>query len=339
MLGKVILLVILILINGVFVASEIAFLSLNKFTLKNKGKRKNKKAIKIEKMINEPSRFLATIQIGITLAGFLASAFAAESFADAIVKNQIFSAMNYEVAKTIVVIIVTIILSYFTLVFGELVPKRIALAYPEKIAFLTVNLIDIIMKGTYPFVWLLTKSTEFVSKLFRIKSKEGDKITEEEIKKMLISAKDEGAIESGEKKLIFNIFEFNDTTAKEIMTKKSKIIMIDVKASQKDLLKTIKESKFTRIPVYENSENNIIGTLNVKNLIYQYSKTSKFDIREIMYEPFFIEPDEKVDDVFREMQRKRKAIAIVKSKEKTLGLVTLEDAIEEVLGNIYDEFD
>lgn len=339
MFGKLILLVILIAVNAMFAATEIAYLSLDKYDLKDKVKKGNKKAIKVNKIITNPSSFLATIQIGITLAGFLASAFAAESFATVIANWDVFSAFNYEIVKNISVVIISIILSYFTLVFGELLPKRIALIYPEKIAFSMVNFIDGMTKVAYPFVWILTKSIELVSKILGIKSTDSHKLTEDEIKNIIATGKEEGAIESGEKRLIFNIFEFNDTEAKEVMTKKNKMVMVDINSSEKEILRIVKESKYTRIPVYEESRNNVVGILNVKGLLLQYSQTSTIDLRKIMYEPTFVKYNEKIDDVFRKMQRRRQAIAMVEKDDEIIGLVTLEDAIEEILGNIYDEYD
>ncbi len=343
MLGRIILLIVLILFNGVFSASELAFLSVNKYKLKEEVKKGRKKAKKIENLISEPSRFLATIQICITLAGFLASAFAAESFAEIIVQSNIFeplvASIGIGIIKPIVVVIVTVILSYFTLIFGELVPKRLALAYPDKIAYKTVGLISVLSKVFRPFVWILTKTTNIVSKLLGIDEQEAEQITEEEIKKIIITGREEGAIESGEKKLIFNVFEFNDTPVKKAMTRKSKMVMVDIDSSKKDILKVVKESKYTRIPVYKDERDNVVGIINIKSLLLQYSKKSEINIREIMYSPTFVTPEEKLDDVFRMMQRTRQAIAVVKKGHEVIGLLTLEDAIEEVLGNIYDEFD
>lgn len=340
MFTEIIFLVLLIVLNGIFAASEIAFLSLDKYKLKQGVKKNNKKSIKIQRLLNDPSAFLATIQIGITLAGFLASAFAAETFADFIVEKLAISNISYTTVKNIVVVIVTIILSYFTLVFGELVPKRFALAYPEKISYAVVGMITILTKVAYPFVWFLTKSTNVVSKIFGIKKQEEEKLTEEEIKKIIITGKDEGAIESGEKDLIFNIFAFNDTEISQIMTKKEDMVMIDVNASTKEKIKLIKKNKYTRYPIYENDKDNIIGILNIKQLLMHYSKTADLDLRKIMFEPFFVNKSEKVDDVFRMMQQNRYSMSIVKNeKDKVVGLVTLEDAIEEVFGNIYDEYD
>ena len=341
MLGEIILLIVLVLLNGIFSASELSFLSVNRYKLREDSKKgkKKAKAKKILKLIEEPSKFLATIQIGITLAGFLASAFAAESFAEVIVNTSLFSGVSYSVAKPIVVVVVTIILSYFTLIFGELVPKRLALAYPDKIAYKTVTLISTLSMLFTPFVWILTKTTNLVSKLLGISNESEEKLTEEEIKKVIVTGREDGAIESGEKKLIFNVFEFNDTPVKKAMTRKSNMVMINIDASQKEILQTVKSSKYTRIPVYKNEKDNVIGIINIKSLLLQYSQKSKIDLMEIMYNPTFVMPEEKLDDVFRMMQRSRQAIAIVKKGYEVVGLISLEDAIEEILGNIYDEFD
>lgn len=340
MIIEVILLIVLILLNGVFAMSEIAFLSVDKIDLKQNIKKKNKKAIKIQKLLDDPSVFLATIQIGITLAGFLASAFAAETFADFIVQSLSIDSLSYATVKNIVVVVVTIILSYFTLVFGELVPKRLALANPEKISYMMVNVIYALTKITYPFVLLLTKSTNLISRIFKIKENKEDKITEEEIKKIIITGKDEGAIEDGEKNLILNVFNFNDTEVSQIMTKKEDMVMIDINGDTKENLKILKKGKYTRIPIYENNKDNVIGILNVKELIINYKKTSKINLRDIMFKPYFVNEKEKIDDMFRDMQETRNLVAIVKNNENlVVGLVTIEDAIEEIFGNIYDEYD
>ncbi|MDD3304234.1 MAG: hemolysin family protein [Clostridia bacterium] len=338
MLGKIILLVVLIVVNGLFASSEIAFLSLDKRKLKEKVKEQHKKSIKIQKLLEDPSVFLATIQIGITLAGFLASAFAAETFADMIVENLSVTFMSATSFKSLVVVIVTLILSYFTLVFGELVPKKLALAYPEKISYFMVNFISILMKVAYPFVWLLTASTNLVSNLLRIKKKEDEKLTEEEIKKIIISGRDDGAIEDGEKNLIFNIFTLNDKEASDAMTKKEDMVIVDIKSDAKEILSVIKKYKFTRFPVKE--QDTIVGILNVKDLLIDYSKNAKLDLHGVMRKPVFVYGNEKIDDVFKMMQNTRQAMSIVKdTNDAVIGLITLEDAIEELVGDIFDEYD
>ena len=337
---QIILLIILIAANAFFAAAEIAFISLNDAKIDLQIKEGNKKAKKIKSMIINPSKFLATIQIGITLAGFLASAFAAEAFADEIVTYFYFLNIDVNILKAITVIIVTLILSYFTLVFGELVPKRIAMSYPDKIAYTMVGFITLLMKITYPFVFILTKSTNIVSKLFGCKNKEENKITEEEIKAIILNGRDEGVVEEGEKDLIFNVFSFNDTEAKDIMTPRKDVISINVDTSKEELMSIIKKSKFTRMPVFDKENKTVIGILNIKDIIIYHKKYKRLNILDIIHKPIFVNKNDKADDIFRLMQQKNQAIAIVKDEDNSvIGIITMEDAIEEIVGNIFDEFD
>lgn len=330
---KILLLAVLIIINGLFSASELAFLSIDKYSLRKKIKKKDKKAIKIEKLLNNSSGFLSTIQICITFAGFLASAFAAESFADSISRNLNVTFLDATTLKTIVLIIVTMILSYFTLVFGELVPKKFAMAYPNQIAYFMVDTIWIMMKLFYPFVWLLTKSTNLVLKIFRVKKVE-EEITEEEIKLMILDASKDGTIEKLEKDILLNVFQFNDTTALKAMTKIEDVIYIDNAMTNDEIIKIIRESKFTRLPYYDNGK--IIGILNVKNIIY----SKDLSLKKLLHKVYYVNSNDKIDDVFYFMRDKQIGMALVKNKEnEIIGIITVEDIVEEILGNIYDEYD
>ena len=341
MVTEVILLIILIAVNALFAASEIAFLSLNKNKVEKEALLGTKKWLKIKKLLDNPSSFLATIQIGITLAGFLASAFAAETFADYIMQKLNYMDISDGVLKSIIVIIVTVILSYFTLVFGELVPKRVAMNSPEKIAKLMVSSITVLSKVAYPFVWVLTKSTNWVCKLLGVKEKEEIEVTEEDIKLMVAEGLNKGTIEKGEKELIYNIFEFNDTTISEIMTKREEVIAVNINDNMQNIINTIRKYKYTRMPIYYDKLDNVIGVLNVKDIILSYSenKDKKLDIREIMRDPYFVNSTDKIDDVFTDMQKKRIAMAIVLDKHVVVGVVTIEDMLEEIVGNIFDEYD
>ena len=262
MVYNLLLLIILIAINGIFSASELAFLKINKYELKNKIKMHDKKAIRIDKILSDQSAFLSTIQISITLAGFLASAFAADYFADYFLQIINISFISSSTLRTILVIIITFILSYVTLIFGELVPKKIAINNPYKIACLFIGLISFVKTFFSPLIKLLTLSTNFICKIFKIKENE-DKITEDEIKKIILLGNTEGVIEEKEKDYILNIFNFNDIEVEKIMTKKEDVVMIDINDDMKNILSTIKESKYTRFPVYDKNE--IIGILNVKD--------------------------------------------------------------------------
>lgn len=339
MLIKILILFLLIILNGIFSASEMAFVSLNKFELEDNIKKGNKKLRRIKKLLDNSSGFLATIQICITLAGFLSSAFAAETFAeDIVIAISPYLTISTSILETITIILVTLVLSYFTLVLGELLPKRIALAYPEKVSYLVVNIIYILEKILYPFVWLLTKSTSFICKIFKIKIDNEEKLTEKEIISIISKGKEDGIIDSTEKAMLLNIFKFDDTMAEKVMTIREKMIAVDTYISEKALLNVIRTCKYSRIPVYKDKLDNIVGILVVKDLIMQYSRESKFDIKKILREAYFVNFNDKVDEIFKEMQHSKHAMAIVKNGNRTVGLITLEDAIEEILGNISDEY-
>jgi len=338
MIFSIILLIILILINGIFSASELAFLSLDKIKLKNEVDSHNKKAIKIDKILSNPSSFLSTIQIGITLAGFLASAFAADYFADYLLNVINISFISISTLRTIFVILITIVLSYFTLVFGELVPKRIAINNPKKVAYLFIDLIKIVNVIFYPLIKLLTISTESICKIFKIKDNK-QKLTEEDIKKMILLGQDEGIIEEKEKEYILNIFNFNDIEVASVMTRKEDVIILNIDDELKDNILKIKKAKYSRFPVFQNNKDNIIGILNVKDLIIKHSEENKINLRDIIRPVSKFQYNEKIDDVFRYMQEQNESICIVYNNEKFIGIVTIEDAIEEIVGNIYDEYD
>ena len=334
MVYNLLLLIILIAINGIFSASELAFLKINKYELKNKIKMHDKKAIRIDKILSDQSAFLSTIQISITLAGFLASAFAADYFADYFLQIINISFISSSTLRTILVIIITFILSYVTLIFGELVPKKIAINNPYKIACLFIGLISFVKTFFSPLIKLLTLSTNFIYKIFKIKENE-DKITEDEIKKIILLGNTEGVIEEKEKDYILNIFNFNDIEVEKIMTKKEDVVMININDDMKNILSTIKESKYTRFPVYDKNE--IIGILNVKDFILNYNELK--DLRSIVRTVNKYEYTEKIDDVFRMMQKNNESISLIYNKKEMVGIVTIEDAIEEIVGNIFDEYD
>ena len=253
MLIKILLLIILIIVNGIFSATEMAFLSLNKYELNKELKKGNKKATKILNLIKDSSTFLSAIQIAITLSGFLASAFAAENFASEISDILNITIISQTTLTTILIVIITMLLSYFTLVFGELVPKKIGLAYCKQIAFTMVDIIELVIIIFKPFIIILRSSVNFITKLLNIKErKEND---EDLVKSSIIDSE----LEEFEKDLLFNVFEFNDTTVKEAMTPKKDIVSIDINATQEDIdsfsllgifSDNIQPEKITPIPFY-----------------------------------------------------------------------------------------
>lgn len=337
MLVEVLLLVILVLINGVFSASEIAFLSIDEFYLDEKVECGNKKAIRIRKMLDNPSQFLSTIQIVITLAGFLASAFAAETFAEYISERISINGMSQGTLETIVLVGVTLILSYFTLVLGELVPKRIGMNYPEKLSFMLVNVLNVLTKLFYPFVWFLTFSTNVVCKILRVKEKDEHKVNEAEIRKLLAVAKKEGTIKPTEQKMILRVFNFNDIKVSKVMKRISDVITIDSKMDFEEAQDIVKEHQYTRYPVYDKENDKVLGVLNSKDILIK--DNDDLPVSNYIRETFFVDEDEVIDKIFRKMKREAIAMAIVTRDDKVVGIVTMEDIIEEVLGEIEDEYD
>lgn len=345
MIGEILFLSFLIGVNAFFAASEIALISLNDNKIKLMAEDGDKKAKQLMKLLGEPSRFLATIQIGITLAGFLASAFAAETLADPLVikLSGLDPPISDAVLKVTTVIAITIILSYFTLVLGELVPKRVAMKKSEQIAFFVITPLTVLSKITSPFVKLLTISTNFFVKLFGIDPHSVDNdVTEEEIRMMVDVGEEKGAIDEREKIMINNIFEFNNKSAEEIMTHRMEVVGIPATIELKKLIDLIKEEQYSRIPVYVNSIDNIIGILYVKDLLPLITQDAEkgFNLDAYIRKPFFVPMHKKIDELFIELQVAKTHIAIVIDEYGgTAGIVTIEDLVEEIVGNIFDEYD
>lgn len=342
MISQLIFLAILILLNAYFAATEIAFISLNDAKIEKQAKEGNKKAKQIQKMLKNPSKFLATIQIGITLAGFLSSAFASDAFADKLapILNGWMPFLSISIWRSISIILITMILSFFTLVFGELVPKRLAMKYYEKISYATIGVIRTISIFTAPFVKLLTWSTNIISKIFGVGEQEEEIVTEEEIKMMVDQGEEKGAIEETEKELINNVFAFNDIVASEIMTHRTDMYAIEINQDLYEILEEIDEYKYSRIPVYEETIDNIRGILFVKDILKLLSGKKKIKIKDILREAYFVPESKPIDEIFEELQANKMQMAIVVDEYGgTAGVLTMEDIIEELVGNIFDEYD
>ncbi len=339
---QIFILIILIGLNAFFAASEIAFISLNDAKIEKMAKEGNKKAKQISKMLEAPSKFLSTIQIGITLAGFLSSAFASDAFAYRLapIFNNLIP-LGVGTWQNISIILITIILSFFTIIFGELVPKRFAMKNYEKIAFATIGIIRAISIVTAPFVKLLTHTTNAISKIFGVSENEEEIVTEEEIKMMIDQGEENGTIQEDEKELINNVFEFNDITASEIMTHRTDIFAVDINMTPGELLEEIikDDCRHSRIPVYDETIDDIKGILYVKDLIKNITKKT-FKIKNIMKEAYFVSQNKLINEIFKELQKNKMQIAIVVDEYGgTAGLITMEDILEEIVGDIYDEYD
>ena len=337
---NLLILFILILINAFFSATEIAVITLNDNKVRKDAEEGNQIAGKLLRLIEEPGSFLATIQVGVTLSGFLSSAFAADIFAD-----RLYQAINVDlpIVKTASVIVITIIQAYFSLVFGELVPKRIAQHNPEKLANAVAGIITMLRKVMKPFVFLLNGSTNLVLRLLHIDPTVTSRIvTEEEIRMMIDVGREAGNIHEEEKEMINKIFEFNDKEVSEIMTHRTGIVSLDVEADYDEVLELAVHEKYTRIPVYEDNVDNIIGVLHIKDLLYHAAEgfDGPFSLRQMIRPPVFVPESKNIDELFRDMQRDHTQMAIaIDEYGGTAGIVTIEDLLEEIVGNIQDEYD
>lgn len=326
---RILLLVVLILINGIFSATEIAFLSINKYKLAKEVKKNNKKAKKIVNLLGNASSFLSAIQIAITLSGFLASAFAAESFAQELASIIVIDFISEETLTTILVVLITCVLSYFTLVFGELVPKKIGLAKADKIAYRMVGVINVILVVFKPVIKLLQVSTDIVTKLIGIKQKKANQ--EDDIKNSIIDS----GLEDFEKQILLNVFEFNDSKVRDVMTPKEEVIFLDLNDSPALLRDKIVKHKYTRYPVVENER--VIGILNVKDIIVNNKKT--FDLKSYVRKVGTLDSEMIIDDAFMYLNSVYEPFAVVVENKEYVGIVTIEDIIENVIGEVFDEYD
>ena len=338
---QILVLILLIALNAYFAASEIAFISLNDAKIEKEAKEGNKKAKQIHTMLKEPSRFLATIQIGITLAGFLSSAFASEAFASElapVLENLM--PLGIGVWNTISIILITVILSYFSLVLGELVPKRVAMKNAEKIAYSTVGVIRAVAVITAPFVKLLTASTNLISKIFGVSAEDEETVTEEEIRMMVDVGEEKGTIEEEERELINNVFEFNDKVVSEVMIHRKEIYAVDIKSNVSDILKEVDNFKYSRIPVYEETIDDIKGVLYAKDLLKLLKKPKDSKVKTMMHEAYFVSENKPINELFKDFQKNKLQMAIVLDEYGgTAGIITMEDILEELVGNIFDEYD
>ena len=343
-MGRILLLLCLILINAFFAAAEIAFISLNDAKIDYFVKEGNKKAKKIKKMLDNPSKFLSTIQIGITFAGFLSSAFASETFASSLAPklHALVPSIGMTAWNNIAIVLITIILSYFTLIFGELVPKRLAMKYYEKIAFGSVGIIRFISIIAAPFVKFLTFSTNLVSNIFGISENEEETVTEEEIRMMVDVGEEKGTIDKEESQMINNVFEFDDKFVSEIMVPRNDIYALDEDMTISQVLEKItndKEFRYSRIPVYKEKIDEIRGIVYIKDILMG-AKDKRIKIKNLKKKAYFIPETKPINELFEELRKSRKQIAIVVDEYGgTSGLVTMEDILEEIVGEIYDEYD
>ncbi len=342
---QILLLLVLILINAFFAMSEMAVVSLNDAKIEKMAEDGHKKAKLILKLTKNPTRFLSTIQIGVTLAGFLTSASAATAFAE-MLTNAITASFDVpeSIISPIAVVLITIVMSYFSLVLGELAPKRIGMQVPEKVAFAVAKPLLIISKITAPFVKFLSLSTNGVVRLLGFDPNANEEVvTEEEIRMMVDVGGEKGVIEDTQKEMINNIFEFDDMDAGDIMTHRTDVVAADINdITLEEFMNLAIEHGRSRIPLYDEDIDNIVGIVYVKDLLKFVGKEvkAKGTLKNIMREPYFIPETKSCGELFKEMSSKRIQLAVVVDEYGgTAGIVTLEDIVEAIMGNIQDEYD
>lgn len=344
---KLLLLFVLILVNAFFAMSEIAIISLNDIKIQRLAEEGNKKAKQIVKLTADSSKFLSTIQIGVTLAGFLTSASASQSFADmlteAVMKIPSIPTEAKSIIDVISVAVITIVMSYFSLVLGELAPKRIGMQIPEKVAFKVVGILTFIAKVTTPFVKVLSLSTNAVVRLLRFDpNADEEQVTEEEIRMMVDVGGEKGVIEDTQKEMIDNIFEFDDLDAGDVMTHRTEMTAIEVTRSLEEVAELAVENGYSRIPVYEDDPDSIVGVLYAKDLLKYVGHNIPEDltIDKVMRKTLYVPETQNCGDLFKAMNESRTQFAVVVDEYGgTAGIVTLEDVLESIVGNIQDEYD
>lgn len=341
---QLLLLVFLTGVNAFFASAEMAVVSVNKNKIKimadNEG---NKNAKLILNLLEEPTKFLSTIQVAITLSGFLASASAAASFSKPLGAFLLKYGIPYPYSENISLVLVTILLSFFTLVFGELVPKRVALQKAESISLFCVKPILMISKISSPFIKLLSASTAVVLQILGMKTEKlEENVSKEEIRSMIEAGQAKGVFNETEKEMINSIFEFDDITAQEIMIPRTDVYTIDADVPLAEYLDELLSTKHGRIPVYKGDIDNIIGVLHLKDFILEARKNGfeNVDIIPILRKPYLVPETKNIDELFKEMQRERKSMAVLIDEYGGFsGIVTMQDLVEEVMGDIEDEHD
>lgn len=339
---QLLIVILLIFLNAFFAATEIAFISLNDAKIEKLAEGGDRKAKKINDMLSNPSKFLATIQIGITLAGFLSSAFAADSFADKIAPKLTIwmPIIGFYAWRNISIVLVTFILSFFSLVFGELVPKRIAMKNCEKWAFFSIGIVKFISVILAPFVNFLTATTNLISKIFGVPETAENNVTEEEIRMMVDVGGEKGTIDKTEKEMINNIFEFDDKTVSEIMIPRTDMYAIEANTTISKFLENLPENfLYSRIPIYEKNRDNIVGIVYLKDVVLE-NKNGNAKLKTLAKEAYMVPETNLVNEVFEGLRKNHKQIAVVVDEYGgTSGIVTMEDILEEIVGEIYDEYD
>lgn len=341
LIGQLILLVFLTLLNAFFASAEIAVVSLNKNRIKMMADKGDKKAALLLRTIEEPTRFLSTIQVGITLGGFFASASAATGLSEPL--GRALGNIGVPYGGQVAFVGITLILSYFTLVFGELVPKRIAQKKPERVARFSIQPIHWLSVVATPFIKLLSLSTGGCMRLLGMKDEEDEEvISKEELRTILEEGQEDGAIDAAEKQMIEGVFGLSQKRASEIMTPRTDVFMLNLDHPLSEYIDEMKRLNYSRIPVYQGSIDDIVGILYLKDLMWEAKPDGydQVDVKSLLKEPYFVPESKQVGALFQELRASQNHIAILVDEYGGFsGIVTMEDLVEEVMGNIEDEYD
>jgi len=344
LLLQLIFLVLLIAVNAFFAASEIAIIQFNDARLEKLAEGGDKRAKQLRRLTSQPSRFLATIQVGVTLAGFLASAVAASSFTGRIM--ALFGNLSeglYQTVSSIVLFFVTLLLSLVTLIFGELVPKRVAMQQSEKLALRFANILTAFSALVKPLVSFLAFATNGIVRLFGINpSDEPEEVTEEEIRMLVDVGEEKGVIDAAEKHMINNVFEFDERTAAEVMTHRTVLAALPLSSSVEELVAFASEAGYSRIPLYGDDIDSIVGIVYIKDLLPLVGKPlpENFSLQNVLRAPLFVPESNRLSELFAEMTAKRQHLAVIVDEYGgTSGIVTMEDLLEAIVGSIQDEYD
>ncbi|MBC1613210.1 hemolysin family protein [Listeria welshimeri] len=336
---QLILIVVLTMLNAFFASAEMALVSLNKNRVKSQAETGDKKAVMLAKLVDDPSKFLATIQVGITLAGFFSSASAATSIATRL--ETVFGGSSF--AKELSIIVVTIVLSYITLVFGELYPKRLALQKSEKIARVSVRPIMAVGVVLRPFVKFLSFSTDILVKLTRMeKNTDNEKMTREEMQLLIETGRRDGVIEVEELQMLRGVFEMDNKYAREVMVPRTDAFMVDAETESEELCDALLSENFSRVPVYIDNQDSVLGILHMKDFFAEARKSGfeNIDVKSLVKDAYFAQETMFIDDLLKNMQRTRNQMAILMDEYGGVaGIITVEDLLEEIVGEIDDEND
>ena len=340
--GPLFLQIVLLLINGIFASAEIAIISMNDNRLAKMAAEGDKRAVRLVKLTEQPSQFLSVIQISITLASLLGGAFAADNFAGKLTAFLISAGVPVpaSVINTISVVLITILLSYITLVFGELVPKRVAMKNSEKLALLLSGLLYGISRLFAPVVWLLTVSTNGVLKILGIDpNSEDEEVTEEDIRMMVDVGSEKGSINASEKEMIQNVFEFDNKTAEEVMTHRTEVNILWLDETDEEWSQKIIQSRHSRYPVCDGSADNIIGVLNVKDYFRLKDKSRENIMKKAVKSAYYVPETVRTDVLFKNMKKTRNHFAVVFDEYGGMsGVITMDDLIEEIVGDFDDDY-